>query len=55
MNRVLEKTIPAITLEDMRNATAKDPELSRILEEKRNAKKSSLLIRGKKLVLPKSL
>ena len=68
---VLEKAIP---LEDMEKATGEDPELARILDEKRRAKKSTatsngpwgkiwdevherdgILIRGDKLVVPKSL
>ena len=46
VSRLMEQCIPAITLDDMRKATAKDPELSRILEEKRAAKKSSMTSKG---------
>ena len=74
VSRILESAIPAITLDTMREATAKDLELSQILDEKRKAKKSiatskgplgkiweevhewhGILIRGKKLVVPKAL
>ena len=46
VSRVIETAIPAITLDDMRKATSNDPELSRILEEKRAAKKSSATSKG---------
>lgn len=37
---------PAITLDDVRDATAEDPELAKILEEKREASKSSATSKG---------
>ena len=46
VSRVLETTIPAITLDDMRQETSKDPELSRLLQEKRSAKKSTATSKG---------
>ena len=46
VSRIIDQSIPAITLKDMREATAQDPELANLLEEKRNAKKSSATSKG---------
>ena len=43
---LIEANIPAITLEDLREATGKDPELSKILQEKKAAIKSSATSKG---------
>ena len=41
VSRIVKTAIPAITLDDMKGATVMDPELAKILEEKRSAQKSS--------------
>ena len=46
VSRVLEKAIPAITLENLRDATAADPELAQNLKEKRQTKKSHATSKG---------
>ena len=46
VNRILEKGIPAITLDAMREATALDTELAQVLEHKRQAKKSPAMSKG---------
>ena len=46
VSRIVNTAIPAITLDAMKGATATDPELAKILEEKRAAKKSSATSKG---------
>ena len=43
---MLKTAIPAITLDAMKGATASDPELAKILEEKRSARKSTATSKG---------
>ena len=46
VSRMVQTAIPAITLEAMKGATAMDPELAKILEEKRTGRKSSATSKG---------
>ena len=46
VNRVLEQAIPAITLENLKEATSEYSELAQILDEKRHAKKSTATSKG---------
>ena len=46
VSRILEAAIPSITLDAMPEAMAKDPELVKILDEKRNARKSTATSKG---------
>ena len=46
VNRVLEKTLPAITMEQMREATQQDEELAEVVKEKKTGTKSKKMSKG---------